>query len=50
VATGPGIFEDAIDKLQLLQPQFVISVGDLIDGKTHDSAVIDEQWREFNPK
>ena len=46
----PGIFEDAIDKLQLLQPQFVISVGDLIDGKTHDSAVIDEQWREFNQK
>ncbi len=46
----PGIFEDAIDKLELLQPQFVMSVGDLIDGKTHDSTLIDAQWREFNRK
>ncbi len=27
------MFEDAIDKLELLQPQFVMSVGDLIDAK-----------------
>jgi hypothetical protein len=33
----PGIFEDAVDKLELLQPQFIMSVGDLIDGKTYDS-------------
>lgn len=46
----PGIFEDAIDKLNLLQPQFVISVGDLIDGKTHDAAIIDKQWKEFTGK
>ena len=25
----PGVFDDAVDKLNLLQPQFVISVGDL---------------------
>ena len=46
----PGILEDAIGKLELLQPQFVMSVGDLIDGKTHDSILIGEQWREFNQK
>ena len=31
-----------------MQPQFVLSVGDLIDGKTYDSVVIEKQWREFN--
>jgi len=46
----PGIFEDALVKLDLIQPQFVISVGDLIDGKTHDPVVIDKQWREFTEK
>lgn len=44
----PGIFEDAVSKLQLLQPQFVISVGDLIDGKTYDPKDINKQWDEFD--
>lgn len=30
----PGIFEDAIGKLNLLQPEFVMSLGDLIEGYT----------------
>ncbi len=46
----PGVFEDAIDKLGLLQPQFVISVGDLINGQTYDSILVDKQWNEFNRK
>ncbi|NCU04680.1 MAG: hypothetical protein GXC73_11905 [Chitinophagaceae bacterium] len=44
----PGIFEDAVDKLQLLQPQFVISVGDLIDGKSYDPLEINRQWNVFD--
>jgi len=44
----PGVFEDAVDKLELLQPQFVMSVGDLIDGATYDSTVVDKQWADFN--
>ncbi len=43
-----GVFEDAVDKLELLQPQYVMSVGDLIDGKTYDSILLEEQWNEFN--
>ncbi len=43
-----GVFEEAVEKLELLQPQFVMSVGDLIDGKVYDSKVLDEQWNEFN--
>lgn len=43
-----GVLEDAVDKLELMQPQFVMSVGDLIDGKIYDSVLLDEQWNEFN--
>lgn len=46
----PGVFEDAVEKLNLLQPQFVISVGDLIDGKTHDATAIGNEWNDFNSK
>ena len=28
----PGVFMDAVNKLNLLQPEFVMSVGDLIEG------------------
>jgi hypothetical protein len=42
-----GVFEKGIDKLNLLQPEFVVSVGDLIEGYTKDEAEIDEQWNEI---
>ena len=29
-----GVFQDAIFKLNLLQPEFVMSVGDMIQGYT----------------
>jgi predicted phosphodiesterase len=41
------IFSRAIDQLNLMQPEFVVSVGDLIEGYTHDNNEIDRQWREF---
>ena len=44
----PGIFEYAIEKLNLLQPEFVMSVGDLIEGYTEDKDEIYRQWTEFN--
>jgi hypothetical protein len=44
----PGIFEDAVSKIELLQPQFVMSVGDLIDGATYDSSVMENQWNDFD--
>lgn len=42
-----GVFEDAVTKLSWLQPEFVMSVGDLIEGYTDDDAVINAQWDEF---
>lgn len=43
----PGVFPEAVQKLNLLQPEFVMSVGDLIRGYTADTALIDQQWDEF---
>ena len=43
----PGVFPVAIEKLNLLQPEFVMSVGDLIEGYTEDEQRIDTEWEEF---
>jgi hypothetical protein len=42
-----GVFEDGVKKLNLLQPEFVMSVGDLIEGYTTDTTEINRQWDEF---
>ena len=42
-----GVFEDAVQKLNWLRPEFVMSVGDLIDGTSgRDSLELDRQWAE----
>jgi predicted phosphodiesterase len=43
----PGVFEKAVEKINLMNPEFVLSVGDLIAGYTNDEDVIDEQWEAF---
>ena len=43
----PGIFMDGVRKLNLLQPEFVMSVGDLIEGYTEDTVELYRQWEEF---
>ena len=42
-----GVFPDAMGKLNLLQPEFVLSVGDLIEGYSEDRSVLDTEWEEF---
>jgi predicted phosphodiesterase len=44
----PEVFEQGIEKINLLQPEFVLSVGDLIDGYTEDPLLVKNQWNEFN--
>lgn len=41
------IFSKAIEQINLLQPEFVVSVGDLIEGYTTDKEKIHDQWKEF---
>lgn len=43
----PGVFLDGVTKANLLRPEFVISVGDLIEGGTSDEAQVDREWEEF---
>src|SRR5262245_33968995 len=42
-----SIFSRAVEQLNLMQPEFVISVGDLIEGYTRDPAKLTQQWKEF---
>ena len=44
----PGVFARAVDKLNLMQPEFVLCVGDLIDGGTEDEKELNRQWDEFD--
>jgi hypothetical protein len=41
------VFSRAIEQINLLQPEFVVCVGDLIEGYTADRKLIARQWREF---
>ena len=43
-----GVFMDAVNKLNLLQPEFVVSVGDMIEGYTQNEERIYREWDEFN--
>ena len=42
-----GIFEKGVERINLLQPEFVMSVGDMIEGYTTDTLEINRQWDEF---
>ena len=43
----PGVFASAIPKVNVLEPAFVVSVGDLIEGYTEQQAQIEDEWEEF---
>jgi hypothetical protein len=45
-ADARGVFERAMDQLNLLQPEFVINVGDLIEGYSQDRAKLTAEWDE----
>ena len=40
----PGVFDQAMRQISWLRPDFVLSVGDLIEGYTEDRAEIARQW------
>ncbi len=41
------VFEKAVRKLNVMQPEFVISVGDLIEGYTDKPERMNEEWQQF---
>src|SRR5690606_12538319 len=46
---GPraGVFDDAVQKLNQLMPEFVINVGDCIKGNTENADTNAEEWDHF---
>jgi hypothetical protein len=46
-AARPGVFERAVEQLNWLQPEFVVCVGDLIQGTADDEAALGREWQEF---
>jgi hypothetical protein len=43
-----GVFGQVINKINLIRPAFVVSVGDAIDGYTDDPNLVNRQWDEFD--
>lgn len=44
----PGIFKDAINKINTLYPEFVLTVGDMIEGYSRDTVQLENEWNEMN--
>jgi hypothetical protein len=42
----PGVFEHAVEVLNWLRPDFVIQIGDVIEGYTTDEGVLSAEWEE----
>jgi len=47
-ANAEGTFRLAMDQLNLLRPEFVINVGDIIEGYSEDKAELGEMWDELD--
>jgi hypothetical protein len=45
-----GIFEVAVEQLNLLRPELILSVGDLIEGGTIDRAQLESEWNFFDQR
>lgn len=47
-AHRPGVFGYALKKLNRMHPEFVMSVGDYIEGYTKDTSILEAEWMEFD--
>jgi hypothetical protein len=47
-ANVEGTFQLAVGQLNLLQPEFVINVGDIIEGYSDDKAELNAEWDEVD--
>lgn len=46
----PGIYSRAVAQLNQLEPTFVLSVGDLIEGGTEDTLQLKKEWDSFDAR
>jgi len=45
-----GVFDIAVEGLAALQPDFILSIGDLIEGGTEDITKLDKEWQHFSQR
>ncbi len=45
-----GVFDIAMAQMRLLRPEFIISVGDLIEGESSDPVELARQWDVFDQR
>lgn len=45
-----GIFAVAVEQLNLLRPELILNVGDLIEGGTRDRAQLEREWNSFDQR
>ena len=45
-----GVFDVAMTQVNLLRPELILSVGDLIDGNSEDPVNLNGQWMAFDEK
>lgn len=45
-----GVYSTAVSQLNRLDPTFVLSVGDLIDGGTEDATQLTKEWDSFDAR
>lgn len=43
-----GIFAEAVRKINLMRPEFVMSIGDLVEGYLDDETQYDREWTYFD--
>lgn len=44
----PGVFPKAVEMVNLLQPEFVVNAGDLIEGYSDDEDAVRAMWQEVD--
>lgn len=43
----PGVYEQIVSEVERMKPDFVMTVGDVIEGYTGDTVELGRQWREY---
>jgi hypothetical protein len=46
----PNVYSTAVSQLNRLDPTFVLSIGDLIDGGTEDTVQLEKEWNWFDQR
>ncbi len=43
----PGVYEQIVEEVRRLKPDFVVTVGDLIEGYSSDTLAVKDEWKEY---